>query len=372
MRVGIVPQRYPPDVGGVAGASKRYAQGLVQAGHRVAVLCQDARLAPGKTERSETDGIAERRVGTHRRADDTLGAWFDAVIAEHRLDPFDVVVGRYLDAAAFVAVYAARFLGIPCVVSARGNDVDRGAFDAAALPRLLWTARHADAVTAVSHELCRKLTALVPGLVPLVVHNGVDTELFRPGPREPELGSAPVLLFVGEARKKKGLPVLLEAYARVTKHFTGAKLVLVGGVRADDAEILDVFARKHPGVITRVVSVVEQQQLPRYYRSASLFVMPSLRDGLPNALLEAMACGCPIVASDVGGIPDAVRDGVEGRLVPAGESEALARACIELLEAPATAAAQGARARQRAVKDFGLELERSTDLGLLERLVKLG
>jgi phosphatidylinositol alpha-1,6-mannosyltransferase len=372
MRVGIVPQRYSPDFGGVARASQRYAHGLVQAGHRAAVICLDAKLAPGRTERNETNGVLERRVGAHRRTDDALGAWFEAVVAEHGVEPFDVLVGRYLDSAAFVAVYAARFLGIPSVVSARGNDVDSGAFDASTFSRLLWTTQHADAVTAVSHELSRKLAALVPGLEPLVVPNGVDTELFRPGPPEPEMGSAPTLLFVGEARKKKGLPLLLEAHARVTTRFPGARLLLVGGVRPDDAEILTVFNRKHPAVLTFVVPAVEPQQLPRYYRSASLFMMPSLRDGLPNALLEAMACGCPIVASNVGGIPDAVRDGVEGRLVPAGQSEALARACIELLEGPAAAAALGARARQRAVEGFGLEQERGTDLALLQRLVRAG
>jgi glycosyltransferase involved in cell wall biosynthesis len=372
VRIGILPQRYPPDFGGVASASQRYARGLCAAGHSVQVVSLDGRLAPSLWARSEVEGIRQLRVGAERRADDTLSAWFDAVVAEHRAEPFDVLVGRYLDAAAYVAVYAARFLGLPSLVSARGNDVDRGAFDAAVLPRLLWAARHASVVTAVSQELRLKLMALVPELEPLVVHNGVDTELFQPGPADPELGASPLVLFVGEARKKKGLPTLLESYAAVAARFAHARLVLLGGVRSEDAELLEFFARKHADAKVEVVPPCAPEQLVRFYRSAAVFVMPSVRDGLPNALLEAMACGCPIVASAVGGIPDAIRAGVEGLLVAPGDTAALTEALLVSLEDPKAARAYGARARARAVSDFGLARERAADLALLERLVRSG
>jgi glycosyltransferase involved in cell wall biosynthesis len=286
-------------------------------------------------------------------------------VREHRQAPFDVVVGRYLDAASYIAVYAARFLGVPSVVSARGNDVDRGAFDGSALSQLLWTVSHASAVTAVSHELGRKLRALVPTMEPLVVHNGVDTDLFSPGPRA---APRPQVLFVGEARKKKGLPVLLEAHARVAAN-RDVELVLVGGIRGEDAEILQVFTGQNPRVAVRVLPAVPQAELVHHYRSAALLVMPSLHDGLPNALLEAMACACPVVATSVGGIPDVVDDEVEGLLVPPGDVTALAHALERVLDAPADSAERAARARRRVLRDFSAERERLTDLRLLERLV---
>lgn len=370
MRVCVVPHRYPPDGGGVASASQRYVQGLTLAGHQVAVIRLDPTLAPGKTEQRERAFVTETAIGTHRRADDTHSAWFDAVVSAHHQAPFDVVVGRYLDAASYVAVYAARFLSLPSVVSARGNDVDRGAFDGATLSQLLWTVSHASAVTAVSQELRRKLRALIPTVEPIVVHNGVDTDLFSPGPRA---AARPQVLFVGEARKKKGLPVLLEAHARVAaSRDRDVELLLIGGVRTEDAEILQVFTHKNPQVSVRVLQAVPQAELVHHYRSAALLVMPSLHDGLPNALLEAMACGCPVVATSVGGIPDVVSHEVEGLLVPAGDVTALAQAIERTLQAPSKSAERAARARERVLRDFSAEQERLTDLRLLERLVSVG
>jgi glycosyltransferase involved in cell wall biosynthesis len=367
MRVCVVPHKYPPDFGGVAVASQRYAQGLAAAGHQVLVVSLDPRLAPTKLQRSTLDGVECLRVGVARRTDDTSSAWFDAIVAEHRRRPFDIVVGRYLGHAAFVAVLAARFLELPSVVSARGNDLDRGVFDSAAFGQLLWSVQSASAVTAVSRELSQKLTALAPDSRPVLAPNGVDSELFCPG--APASTTGRVVLFVGEARKKKGLPVLLEAFSQCARAKPEATLVLVGGVRSEDASLLEFFSSKHRHARVSVVAALPQAELVSHYRSASVFVMPSLHDGLPNALLEAMACGCPIVASSVGGILDAVRDGVEGRLVPAADSEALANALLDLLSRPQAALELGQAARRRARSDFSLASERQRDVALLESLV---
>jgi glycosyltransferase involved in cell wall biosynthesis len=373
MRVCIVPHTYPPSEGGVAVASHRYAKGLVEAGHSVLVVALDARVPPAQSELGSHDGVACLRVGAQRRADDTGAAWFDAIVAAHRDQPFDVVVGRYLSQAAFVAVLAARFLQLPSLVSARGNDVDRGAFDPAGFSQLLWTLERATTTTAVSQELAQKLRGLVLGAEPQVVPNGVDAELFCPGERSAELasrwGAGPVVLFTGEARQKKGLPVLLEAFARCTSVVPEATLVLVGGVRREARPMLEFFSQKYPAARLQEVSALPQAELVQYYRGASLFVMPSLHDGLPNALLEAMACGCPVVASRVGGIPDVVRDGVDGLLVPPGDVAALQQALLRVLVAPELATQLGQRARERVLSDFSLERELAAGLALLQRLV---
>jgi glycosyltransferase involved in cell wall biosynthesis len=378
MRVCLVPHKYPPDVGGVASASQRYAQGLLAAGHEVLSVCVDRDLPPHHGERSTQQGVECLRIGAHRRRDDTNAAWFESIVRAHAETPFDVIVGRYLNQAAFVAVFAARFLGLPSLVSARGNDLDRGVFDETALPSLLWSLHHASAVSAVSSELARKISALAPTIVPRVVHNGVDSELFCPRPVDPELAQTlllddgPTLAFFGEARIKKGLPVLLAAYAQLLTEGTRARVLLVGGVRESDLPLLDVFQRQQPTARVTVVPPVPQQDLSRYYALASLVVLPSLRDGLPNALLEAMACARPVVASKVGGIPEVVRDGVDGVLVAPENPALLAHAVRDLLADPARAAALGAEARRRVRDHFTLERERSTDLAILEQLLKKG
>jgi len=374
MRVCVVPHKYWPDTGGVAVASQRYARGLTRAGHEVSVVWRDSALPPGARARSVLEQADCLRVGPYRKPEDTLSGWFEAVVEEHRRAPFDVVVGRYVSEAAFVAVLAARFLELPVVVSARGNDLDRAVFDPAKFSGIQYTLSQASAVTCVSTELARKVVALVPTAKPRVIHNGVDLELFSPGPRDEALTSSwlpgvdHVLGFFGEARTKKGLPVLLQAYARVLEQQPRSALLLVGGVRADDAPILEVFRQQRPQAHVVVVPPQPHAELVRYYRSVSRVVLPSLRDGLPNALLEAMACGCSVIASQVGGIPEVITSDSEGWLVPPGDVDALAQALLKSLSDEPSARAQGRNARERVQREFGQERERALDLQLLESL----
>jgi glycosyltransferase involved in cell wall biosynthesis len=187
-----------------------------------------------------------------------------------------------------------------------------------------------------------------------LVPNGVDAERFAPGERDEtltrslELGDAPVVAFVGEARWKKGLTILLPAFARLCGQYERQPvLLLIGGVRKDDAPVLEVFQRQNPTVKVCVVPNVAHEELPAYYRLADLLVVPSLRDGMPNALLEGMACGKATVASSVGGIPDVLDRGDTecGLLVPPGDVVALADAMHELLADPERRARMGSAAR---------------------------
>ena len=109
MRVCLVPHQYPPDFGGVASASERYAQGLLARGHEVLSVCVDRDLPPHECQRGTQQGVACLRIGAHRRRNDTNTSWFESIVAAHAENPFDVIVGRYLNQAAFVAVFTARF-----------------------------------------------------------------------------------------------------------------------------------------------------------------------------------------------------------------------------------------------------------------------
>jgi glycosyltransferase involved in cell wall biosynthesis len=203
-------------------------------------------------------------------------------------------------------------------------------------------------------------------------------DLFAPGPRDEALAgslaldTALVLAFVGEARRKKGLTVLLLAFARLcAQHDPLPSLLLVGGVRRDDAPVVEVFQRQNPALKLHVVPPVPHGELPAYYRLADLLVFPSLHDGMPNALLEGMACGRAVVASEVGGIADIVRyaeadvaRAATGVLVPAGDAEALTRAMHELLSDPSRRARLGTAARAAVVAGFtpAQELERNLEV----------
>jgi len=371
MNILILTDKYPPQIGGLAISTRRLAHGLAQAGHSVSVSTLDTSVAPGSVSAADDAGVTVYHIGAYRRADDTLADWFDHVVALHTARRLDVIHAMYITQQAFVAVSAGRYLEVPSVISARGNDLDRASFDPGKFSQIFWSLQNADAVTAATRDLARKARAFAPGRQVHWIPNGVDTTLFAPGPRDDALasslglGNAPVIAFVGEARQKKGLTILLPAFARVcARHDKRPSLLLVGGVRRDDAPILDVFRRQNPTLDVHVVPGVAHQELPPYYRLADVLVMPSLHDGMPNALLEGMACECAIVASNVGGIPDAVRDGENGVLVPPGDADVLADAMSALLAEPSRRIQLGRAARATVMADFApaQEIERNLEI----------
>ncbi len=371
MNLLILTDKYPPDAGGLAVSTRRLARGLMQAGHTVCVSVPARSSAPGHVDSSDDDGLAVFRIGAHRRADDTLAGWFDHVVSLDAARRLDVIHAMYVAQPAFVSVTAARYLGRSSVISARGNDLDRAAFDPSRFSQIAWALHNADAVTAVSADLARKARAFAPGREVRLVPNSVDAALFAPGPRSGPLaeslglGHAPVIAFVGEARQKKGLTILLPALARLcAQHSPPPTLLLIGGVRQDDAPILQVFQRQNPALKVCVVPNVSHEQLPAYYRLIDVLVIPSLRDGMPNALLEGMACEKAIVASNTGGIPDVLRDKENGLLVPPGDAAALADAVLSLLAAPSRRIQLGRAARETVQADFtpAQEIERNLEI----------
>jgi len=375
MNLCILTDKYPPDVGGLAVSTRRLAQGLVKASHAVCVSLSSASVAPGTVNSSADDKVTVYRIGAYRRTDDTAADWFDHVAALYAQHRFDLIHAMYTTQPAFVAVTAARYLGIPSVISARGNDLDRSAFDPGKFSQILWSLQNANAVTVVTTELARKARALAPGCNPHFIPNSVDTALFAPGPRDEALAAslglsdAPVIAFVGEARQKKGLTILLPAFARLCAQSDDRPtLLFVGGVRKDDEPILDVFRRQNPSLDVRVTPNVAHEKLPAYYRLADVLVMPSLRDGLPNSLLEGMACERAVVASNVGGMPDVVRQNENGLLVPPGNVNALADALLSLLADPLRRAEFGRAARATVESEFTPAKEIERNLKIYEQV----
>ena len=351
----------------------RIARGMAARGEPVEVFTVSPDIPPGDTRRDEADGVVIHRLGQHRRVEDMLADWIAHLASEHRRRPFTVVHAYYVTRPGFTAVYVGGMLGVPSIVSARGNDLDRTVLDPSKAAHTLHALREADAVTANSRDLAAKAAALGGGREVEVIPNGVDTDHFRPVERDSSLaeslglGDAPVIGFVGEARAKKGLAHLLLAFAEVAAK-RPAVLLLVGGVRRDDRPTLDVFVARRPDVRVVVVDHVDPVDLPAYYALLDVLVMPSLRDGLPNALLEGMACGNAVVATDAGGMPDVLRHGVNGHMVPTGDIEGLARGMVELIDDPALRARYGAAARETVLEAFTPAREVDLTLELYRRL----
>ncbi len=375
MHVALLTEKYPPDVGGVAVSAARLAGGLGQHGHSVHVFVLDTGLHPGERQSHEGPTLRVDRLGALPRRDDSLARWFDDILGAHHRRPFDLFHGFFLNQAGFVAVYAAHCVQRPAVVSARGNDLDRAVFDPAKAAHILYAVQHADDITANARHLVNKAQVLAPGRPVTLIPNGVDANLFSPASPDDALRAAlaipagPVIGFVGEARAKKGLASLLLAFEALVRTHP-VTLLLAGGVRhGDDAALLTVFQKQHPDLPLRVIPhTAEQSHLPPIYNLLDVVVLPSHAEGLPNALLEAMACARPVVATPAGGIGDVLRHHQNGLLVPRDDTAALVAALQHLLDNPSERTRLGTHARATVLRDYTIEREIDSYLTLYQSL----
>lgn len=252
---------------------------------------------------------------------------------------FDVIDAHYFYPDGVAAALLACWFGKPLVITARGTDLNL--IPNHRLPRLLiqWAARRASASIGVSTHLVERLRDLHVDASRLhMMRNGVDLERFRPLPpatARAELGivGAPVVLTVGNLQEHKGQRLVLAAFGRLLERHPQARLIVVGeGV--DRANLQQRAAQLGVADRTLFAGAVANAELARWYSAADVLVLASSREGWPNVVLEAMACGTPVVASSVGGIPEVVRSDDVGRLVRERSGEAFARAIEDVLESP--------------------------------------
>jgi glycosyltransferase involved in cell wall biosynthesis len=186
--------------------------------------------------------------------------------------------------------------------------------------------------------------------------NGVDTERFSPGPASlrAELGlpaSAPVVGFVGRLTYAKGVPDLLCAFDLLLQSEPQAHLLLVGWFDAAEDALSHAWRQrilKHPRI--HVTGMVEDAA--PYYRAMDLLVLPTWREGFPNAALEAASTALPIITTQATGACDSVEDGVTGILLPPGYPAALCDSILELLHDPRRRQQMGVAARQRILQHY--------------------
>src|SRR5437016_7033103 len=184
--------------------------------------------------------------------------------------------------------------------------------------------------------------------------------------------SAPLIVVVCRLNEGKGLEYFLEATVIVRKQFPAARFLIVGDsiVDATYRPALERKARSF-NVEDCVIFTGHRSDVPKLLEEVNLSVLPSLSEGLSNSLLEAMAAGLPVVATNVGGNPEIVQDGITGILVPPRDPAAMADAIIRVLEAPEMAKRFGLAGRERVMNHFSLEtvIRRTSEryMMLLER-----
>ncbi|MBU6257214.1 MAG: glycosyltransferase family 4 protein [Burkholderiales bacterium] len=281
---------------------------------------------------------------------------------------FDLIDAHYYYPDGVAATLLGALLGKPVTVTARGSDINL-------LPEFLgprlwlrWAGRRARASIGVSAALVDRMRAL--GLDPARLHvmrNGVDLERFRPhdraaARRELGIGGAPVLLTVGNLHEYKGQRIAVDALAWLRRDHPEARLLIVGAGPDEAALRARVDAAGLANAV-RFVGTVPNAELARWYSAADLLVLASSREGWPNVLLESMACGTPVVASAVGGVPEIVAAPEAGIVVDQREAAEFGAAIKHLLEAPPARAAVRAYAERH-----GWEVTSRAQLALFDTL----
>ncbi|PZD75177.1 GDP-mannose-dependent monoacylated alpha-(1-6)-phosphatidylinositol monomannoside mannosyltransferase [Acaryochloris thomasi RCC1774] len=283
--------------------------------------------------------------------------------------PIDVVWGHYLFPAGFLAVWFGQLNHCPTIVSARGNDVDRAVFPPGDFARLQWTLAHATQLTAVSQDMAKKVQMVCERNDVITLPNTVDADLFcvaKPDSNKvlrQQLGIADhetVLGFSGELREKKGQRFLLQALTQVLET-RPACLLVMGELRTAAQSLLQTFALDHPEAAERVIitgHLPTPEEVVQHLNLCDVYLQPSLWEGMPNALLEAMACERCCIASDAGGIPEVITHGETGFLLMRSQLHQLGHAIIECLALPHEQRQKiGQQARQHVQAKHGLNTE---------------
>ncbi len=278
---------------------------------------------------------------------------------------FDLIDSHFFFPDGVAAVLLGRHFDKPVTITARGTDLNL--MPRYRVPRALirWAARHADGLITVSAALKQPLVDL--GIAPervVVLRNGVDLARFRPPADRPAQRSAlgltrPTLLSVGHLIERKGHHLVIAALAELP----GLDLLVVGD--GPDAATLRAAAQRH-GVADRVrfLGALPHGDLPRLYGAADALVLASSREGWANVLLEAMACGTPVVATPIWGTPEVVTTRAAGVLAAARSVAALAAGVRDLLAAPPERPATRQHAEQ-----FGWEPTTQGQLDLFREIL---
>jgi glycosyltransferase involved in cell wall biosynthesis len=239
----------------------------------------------------------------------------------------DLILNYWLYPDGYAAVRVARELGVPVIVGAIGSDI-RTRNDPFTLRRVRETMIGADAVITVSEELRQQAIAQgVPAEKITAILNGCDTNIFYPGDRgnaRKQVGVDAVdelIVYAGNLLATKGLGELMEAFVVLAKSRPKARLALVG-----QGPYRDALGKRiaMAGLETRVVlpGRCDAAGIAQWMRAADVFCLPSYSEGCPNVVVEALACGRPIVATNVGGIPELVKE-ASGFLIPPHDAAAL-------------------------------------------------
>lgn len=379
-RVCILLESYYPVVGGMETQGRNLAGGLVRAG--VSVMFVTRRTSRDLAPFEFVDNLPVFRlppVTAGSRARWALVLTSMSVLFRRRR-AYDVILVPGFRALGITAVIMGKLLGKASVLKAESCGEMSGEFFAAGLARLklknsAWPIRglialrnrllaRADALISLSSEMTEEFRQCgVPADRTHLIPQSVDVERFHPAGADEKIAlrkklglseTDKLVIFSGRIVSYKGLPGLVEVWEQIAEIVPDARLVLVGAGGVDmyncEAELRRTVAERRLQECVLFTGAV--RNVSEYLQAADIFAFPTENEAFPLALLEAMACGLPVVATAVGGIKDVIQPDQNGLMIEPGNRTQLRVALEQLLHNPALAAKLGRAARQTVLDHY--------------------
>ena len=372
MRIAMVGDEFYPAMGGAPSYTMGLGKALAKLGAEPIVLTHSHR---GYPEEEEFGGLKVKRLKgfVPSRLDRAISAGLVKRLHELiKFGGFDVVHGQDIySPMALQSVYSARKRGMGSILTCHSIHETTGPWKLAYQP-LVFTINRADRVIAVSNATGRFCRALgVSNLKIVVVHNGIDLPKLKSIANRAsvrarlEIGLEPLIITAIRLVKRKGPENLVTAFSKVLRVMPDAKLAIAG--KGPEYTNLRIVIKKL-GIENSVfmLGFLPHEQVLELMAAADVFVLPSMIEACPFALLEAMAVGVPTICTRAGGTSEIVENGVNGLMVPPANDDALADAILNVLNDRELAKRLGTKGAATVRKKFTWERTAKQTLAVYE------
>jgi glycosyltransferase involved in cell wall biosynthesis len=298
------------------------------------------------------------------------------VLKLHKQKPFNVIYGKGILPCGDGAVRLKQLLKIPAVAEGIGGDVNVAPDYSRAMYRhFLWVTSQLDGAVADGKGVADRLSTVVNKEIP-TIHGLVDMEIFKPVndkslirsqlnlPRDKQ-----ILLFVGNLKREKGLYELIDAFAANRNKLSNTHLKICGA-GSEQAGLEAAIANHNLTHRVHLVGRVDPADMHLWMQAADIFFLPSWSEGMPNVVMEAMACGLPTISTTVGGLPDGVGDSKGAILLPPKQLQQLTETMLKVCFDESLRDRMSMAACQTAQERFGLEKNVQKTLNYLSGIIE--
>ncbi|MCC5633765.1 glycosyltransferase [Nostoc sphaeroides CHAB 2801] len=383
-KICITTLEYPPDIGGVGESVDRISQMLINSGYEVhvAVFRSKQRLVSDETRRRASctttlqDGVFVHRIKSAVRNHTTeIQDFFNDVYFQlkclHQKHSFNLFHAFFMNETGYVTTLLARENDIPVINSVRGSDLHKHIFNPKNHAQIAWILENSAWVTFVSRELLTRASVITPSvkLKSSAFWNSIAPINFEQFPTPSLVKELPGIVIgsSGRFRDKKGIEFLLDACAQLGKELDLTLLLIGDFVEKEREYWQQQIQQSEIGHRLCITGITSRQEALAYLPHLDIFAIPSLHDGCPNTLLEAMLASRAIIGTRVDAIAEIIEDNVDGLLVNPGSTEELTAALRYLATQPELRQKLGAGAKTKVTQQLALSVEYQNWMNVYQR-----